>query len=93
MLVDVHGDEELPYCFIAGMEGIPSWDARKEGLQRSFAEAFKRASPDFQTQYGYPLDAPGEANMTICTNQVGGRQQGGCMCESGQGVGWRGRCC
>ena len=30
-LADVHGDEELPYNFIAGTEGIPSFDQRLEG--------------------------------------------------------------
>ena len=71
MCIDVHGDEELPYCFIAGAEGTPSWDKRKQQLQDSFCDAFKRSSPDFQTKVGYELDAPGAANMSICTNQVG----------------------
>lgn len=71
MLVDVHGDEELPYCFIAGSEGIPGWTDRLKGLQDGFCAAYKRASPDFQTKFGYGVDAPGEANMTICSNQVG----------------------
>jgi murein tripeptide amidase MpaA len=72
MLVDVHGDEELPYCFIAGSEGIPGWSDRLQGLQDTFCAAYKRSSPDFQTKFGYGVDAPGEANMTICSNQVGG---------------------
>lgn len=33
MLVDVHGDEELPYCFIAGSEGIPGWGERMQMMQ------------------------------------------------------------
>lgn len=33
MLVDVHGDEELPYCFIAGSEGIPGWNERMKLMQ------------------------------------------------------------
>jgi murein tripeptide amidase MpaA len=70
MLVDVHGDEELPYCFIAGSEGIPGWTDRMKGLQDAFCAAYKRSSPDFQTKFGYGVDAPGEANMTICSNQV-----------------------
>ena len=24
--MDVHGDESLPYCFIAGTEGLTGWD-------------------------------------------------------------------
>jgi hypothetical protein len=33
MLVDVHGDEELPYCFIAGSEGVPAWGERMQMMQ------------------------------------------------------------
>ena len=33
MLVDVHGDEELPYCFIAGSEGISGWSERMQMMQ------------------------------------------------------------
>jgi hypothetical protein len=36
MLVDVHGDEELPYCFIAGSEGIPGWSERMQMMQVSW---------------------------------------------------------
>lgn len=70
MLVDVHGDEELPYCFVAGSEGVPGWSDRLAGLQKAFCDAFKRSSPDFQTKVGYEVDPPGQANMSICGNQV-----------------------
>lgn len=40
-------------------------------LQSSFCTAFKRASPDFQTRFGYGVDPPNQANMAICSNQVG----------------------
>lgn len=73
LCVDVHGDEELPYVFIAGAEGIPGWSERLAALQTEFSAAFKRASPDFQTQFGYAVDAPGEANMGIATNQIAQR--------------------
>ena len=33
MMLDVHGDEELPYNFISGNEGIPSWTPRLSNLQ------------------------------------------------------------
>ena len=33
LFIDVHGDEELTYNFIAGNEGIPSWDDRLHSLQ------------------------------------------------------------
>lgn len=33
LFIDVHGDEALPYNFIAGNEGIPAWDDRLQQLQ------------------------------------------------------------
>lgn len=71
--LDVHGDEELPYNFIAGAEGIPGWSERLAGLQSAFLHAYVRANPDFQTEHGYGVDAPGEANMSMCTNQIAQR--------------------
>lgn len=32
-----------------------------------------QASPDFQTQYGYEVDAPNDANMSMASNQIGQR--------------------
>lgn len=73
LCLDVHGDEALPYNFIAGPEGVPSYTPRLAGLLDQFLAAYCVASPDFQTRVGYPKDAPGEANLTMCTNQVAER--------------------
>ncbi len=68
--LDVHGDEALPYNFIAGPEGVKSWSpARQEGLD-FYKNELATANPDFQTVHGYPVDAPGKANMNICTNYI-----------------------
>lgn len=72
--LDVHGDEALPYNFIAGTEGIPSWSKRCEELQQTFKAAYVTASNgQFQTAHGYPVNAPGKANMTICSNALAER--------------------
>jgi murein tripeptide amidase MpaA len=71
--LDVHGDEALPYNFIAGSEGIPGFTPRLAGLLEQFKAAYMLACPDFQTRYGYPVSAPGKANMTMCTSQVAQR--------------------
>ncbi len=55
--------QELPHCFIAGAEGVPSWGERLARLQGAFSEAFVRASPDFQTDKGYEKDQANQANM------------------------------
>lgn len=73
MFLDVHGDEDLPYNFVAGCEGIPSYDERHKELEETFKAAFLAATPEFQTQYGYDLDAPGKANMTVANSAVGER--------------------
>ncbi|PRW39306.1 zinc carboxypeptidase [Chlorella sorokiniana] len=71
LLVDVHGDEELPYVFVAGNQGIPAWGPRLAGLHDAFCQAFKAASPDFQTKYGYPVAKPNTANLSLCSKQIG----------------------
>lgn len=71
--LDVHGDEALPYNFIAGAEGIVDWSDRLEALTEAFKAAYQAATPDFQTKYGYPRTPPGRANMTICTPQIAQR--------------------
>ena len=68
--LDVHGDEEIPYNFIAGSEGIPSYTDRLAQLKAQFCDILKRCSPDFQTEFGYPISPPGTANMTMCTSHV-----------------------
>ncbi len=73
LCLDVHGDEELPYNFISGAEGIPGWTPRLADLQARFLSAYVEATPDFQTAYGYAVDAPGEANLTMCTSQIAQR--------------------
>ena len=68
--LDVHGDEALPYNFIAGPEGIPSYtDALAQKLAR-FQAAFMAANSDFQTEHGYPPTPPGKADLRICANHV-----------------------
>ncbi|MFV8783342.1 M14-type cytosolic carboxypeptidase [Microbulbifer sp. SA54] len=71
IFLDIHGDEALPFNFVAACEGIPGYDERHAALENVFKQAFEAISPDFQTEKGYPLDKPGEANMTVGTNWCG----------------------
>jgi murein tripeptide amidase MpaA len=71
--LDVHGDEELPYVFLAGAEGIPGWSPRLAALDLAFRDAYERSCPDLQRAQGYPADPPGQANLTMCTAQVSQR--------------------
>ncbi|MHA7880000.1 MAG: M14 family metallopeptidase [Saccharospirillum sp.] len=65
--IDVHGDEALPYNFIAGAEGIPSWNEHKALQLDTYKTVLSTVCPDFQTEHGYPVAAPGTANMTMST--------------------------
>lgn len=71
--LDVHGDEELPYNFISGPDGIPGFAPRLQALLDRFEAEYERANPDFQREHGYPIAAPGTANMSMFTNQVAQR--------------------
>ena len=52
LALDVHGDEELPYNFISGPEGVPSWNDAREEVRQAFELAYERANPDFQRVHG-----------------------------------------
>lgn len=68
--MDVHGDEDLPYNFIAGFEGVPSVTKRQLELLDQYQTLLCNASPDFQREHGYPVDEPGTANLEKCTDYV-----------------------
>lgn len=71
MYLDLHGDEALPYNFVAGSEGITAYSERLAGLENGFKQALLQTTPEFQDEFGYAKDAPGEANLTIASNAVG----------------------
>ena len=73
LFYDVHGDEALPYVFLAGSQGTPSYSDRLARLRDKFSDMLKIASADFQSEVGYDVDAPGTANMTIATHWVAER--------------------
>ncbi|MFC3031164.1 M14-type cytosolic carboxypeptidase [Pseudoalteromonas fenneropenaei] len=70
MFLDIHGDEALPYNFVAGSEGVPSYDARLSDLENRFKAALLTITPEFQDVYGYTKDEPGQANMTVASCAV-----------------------
>ncbi len=50
---DIHGDENLPYVFVAGCEMLPNFSARQAAEQDAFSADFRAASADFQSEHGY----------------------------------------
>jgi len=71
LFLDIHGDEELPYNFVAGCEGNPSYNDRHAELEKRFKNTYMSISPDFQDTHGYPKDAAGEGNLRIAANWLG----------------------
>ncbi|GAC14938.1 M14 family metallopeptidase [Aliiglaciecola lipolytica] len=71
LFLDIHGDESIPYNFVAGAEGNPGYSERIKGLEDAFKSAFLTVSPEFQDEFGYDKDEPGKGNMTVATNAVG----------------------
>lgn len=69
--LDVHGDEGLPFVFISGIEGIPSFDKKLKTLTDSFMSNWKTINPDLQDQFGYPKNEAGKANLDICSKRLG----------------------
>ena len=71
--VDVHGDEEIEANFFADCAGCPNWSSRLKSLFDQFSDAYCEASEDFQRGKGYGSDAPGQANLAICADQITNR--------------------
>ncbi|MBE1287262.1 MAG: hypothetical protein GJ671_06020 [Alteromonadaceae bacterium] len=73
LFLDMHGDEALPYNFVAGCEGNPNYNERLAELENTFKQVLMQTTPEFQDTYGYPKDAPGAANLTIAATAIGHR--------------------
>ena len=69
-LLDVHGDEALPFCFIAGTEGLTGWSDRQQQQLDFYKNVLAELNADFQTKEGYPSKSPGTANLTMSTAQT-----------------------
>ena len=57
LFLDIHGDEGLPYVFVAGSDSLENFTPEQKAEQERFIADFKIASPDFQNEFGY-ADAP-----------------------------------
>lgn len=77
LLLDIHGDETIPYNFVAGSEGIPSFSPAFKALEDIFKDHWIAISPDFQDDVNYGTEGPVSANMTVCSNAVA--EKFGCL--------------
>ena len=71
LFFDIHGDEGLPYVFVAGSEMLPGFTEQQGREQKAFIEAFRIASPDFQDVHGYAPGRYREDALKLASKYVG----------------------
>jgi murein tripeptide amidase MpaA len=71
MFFDIHGDEGLPYNFVAGNEMLENFTPAQAALQKAFVEQFMLASPDFQNVHGYEASKYREDLLTLASKYIG----------------------
>lgn len=71
LFLDIHGDEALPYIFVAGSEMLENFSVEQAAGQRAFIDSFKRASPDFQTVHGYGSGKYREDMLKLASKYIG----------------------
>jgi len=77
LFFDIHGDEALPYVFVAGSEMLPGFTEKQAQEQKGFIECFKQASPDFQDVYGYEASKYQTDALKLASKYVG--NEFGCL--------------
>lgn len=65
--LDAHGDENIPYNFLAARRTTD----RIENLRERFKSAFLGATPEFQTVHGYTANPTTPINLNVAVNYVG----------------------
>jgi murein tripeptide amidase MpaA len=71
LFLDAHGDEGLPYVFVAGCEMVPDFTPAQGKAQDDFIEHYKRVSPDFQSVHGYPASKYKTDALKLASKWVG----------------------
>jgi murein tripeptide amidase MpaA len=69
--LDLHGDENLPYVFVAGCEMLPEFTPRQAAEQEAFSAALRAASPDFQSEHGYQASKYKDDVLRLASKYVG----------------------
>ena len=71
MFFDIHGDEALPYNFVAGNEMLNDFTPERAAHQTAFIERYIAASPDFQNVHGYAASKYKEDMLTLASKYIG----------------------
>ena len=71
MFFDIHGDEALPYNFVAGCEMLADFTAERAMEQTAFIDRYIGCSPDFQKEFGYAASKYNDELLTLASKYVG----------------------
>ena len=71
LFLDIHGDEALPYVFVAGCEMLEGFSERQAAEQQAFVASLQQASPDFQTRFGYASDKYHADLLKLASKYIG----------------------
>ena len=71
LFLDIHGDEGLPYVFVAGSEMLEGFTQQQTDEQQAFIAQFMRASEDFQTEIGYGSGKYKEEMLKLASKYIG----------------------
>lgn len=71
--LDVHGDESTHRAFAARDEGNPSYTEALAEHESRYIDQLVKSFDEFDRESGYPLDAPGEADLRCAANYIGER--------------------
>ncbi|RZI40541.1 hypothetical protein EGT07_23180 [Herbaspirillum sp. HC18] len=71
LFLDIHGDENLPYVFVAGCEMLEGFSPQQQAEQQAFIDSFRQASTDFQTTHGYEPSRYREDMLQLASKYVG----------------------
>lgn len=77
LFFDIHGDEAIPYVFVAGSEMLPGFTDRQAKEQAAFLACFKQASPDFQDVHGYESSKYQTDALKLASKYIGNEY--GCL--------------
>jgi murein tripeptide amidase MpaA len=71
LFLDIHGDEGLPYVFVAGSEMLEGFSEGQTSEQKIFIDQFLRTSEDFQTEFGYGSGKYREDMLRLASKYIG----------------------
>lgn len=71
LFLDIHGDEGLPYVFVAGSEMLEGFSDQQKKEQDAFVDSFCAASPDFQTKFGYEASKYNDDLLKLASKYIG----------------------